>query len=174
MNQSSSLHPIQISSGSTTASIHSIGASLTSLSLNSKDIILSSASNTPFRYSGIIGRVAGRTRPYIINGTEYSPEILHGGVDAWDAKTWGVGLTTKDSLEFRLDDVSAGYPCNVSVRVVYTISEDQLRIVCEVTNNGAEDTIANPTNHSYFNLTGFKEMDLDSHVLAIPGISCKA
>jgi galactose mutarotase-like enzyme len=96
--------------------------------------------------------------------------MLHGGVDGWDSKIWTVGATNPDCVEFRLEDESAGYPCIISVRVVYTVSEGQVKIECAVTNEGMEDTIVNPTCHTYFNLTGFHEMGLASHLLSVPGM----
>ncbi|KAI0104627.1 galactose mutarotase-like domain-containing protein [Nemania sp. FL0031] len=104
------------------------------------------------------------------------PNTLHGGVVGWGKRIWEgpkpVGireipglegeLKGGESVEFTLrsEDGDEGFPGEVEVKVVYTTgktSEGALVLGMEYEAElvgGAEETVINMTNHSYFNLTG--------------------
>ena len=59
-----------------------------------------------------------------------------------------------------------GYPGNLNVKVTYTLSDDnELKISYEATSD--KTTIINLTNHSYFNLKGEGEGDVNDHVMLV-------
>ncbi|KAI1129810.1 galactose mutarotase-like domain-containing protein [Nemania abortiva] len=104
---------------------------------------------------------------------------LHGGVKGWGKRIWDgpkpIGtrsipgiegdLKGGESVEFTLrsEDGDEGFPGEVAVKVIYTtgkISEGGKEAIAlgmeyeaELV-GGAEETVINMTNHSYFNLTG--------------------
>ena len=58
-------------------------------------------------------------------------------------------------LTYHSKDGDAGYPGNMDVAVIYSLSNDnELSIKYEAVSD--KDTICNLTNHSYFNLDGFE------------------
>ncbi|KAF5010683.1 hypothetical protein FDECE_3143 [Fusarium decemcellulare] len=128
-----------------------------------------------------------------LNGKEYplaannAPNHLHGGNVGWSHRLWdgpkpvgtreipGVeGLQGGESVAFTLtsEDGDEGYPGTVEVAVVYTTGTQQVDgkevIVLAMEYEaklvgGADETIINMTNHSYFNLSG-KETIADTSI----------
>lgn len=98
---------------------------------------------------------------FTLNGKEYSLDVndgennLHSGFDSICHKMWQVTDEKDDSITFVYDkkDMELKFPGNVHMEVTYSVSDDnELRI--DYVANSDEDTIFNPTNHSYFNLGG--------------------
>lgn len=120
----------------------------------------------PPHFGAPIGRNANRIGGAVItiDGRDYKleanngPNNLHSGPDLYHSRIWDceAGERSEGSrLDFRLEspDGDQGYPGNASITVSYTLTEDDsLRIdyhmVCDA------DTVANFTNHCYFNLAG--------------------
>lgn len=117
-------------------------------------------------FGEIVGRNANRIggARYTLNGKEYvleannGPNNLHSGSDYYRNRIWGAEVLEEGdectvSFSIKSHDGDQGYPGNASITVSYTLtSEDALKIqyamICD------SDTIANMTNHSYFNLAG--------------------
>ncbi|KAK0710497.1 galactose mutarotase-like domain-containing protein [Apiosordaria backusii] len=103
---------------------------------------------------------------------------LHGGVVGWGKRIWNgptpVGIRTipgvgeiegGESVKFALtsEDGDEGFPGTVEATVIYTVGkqvQDRKEVVvlgieyeAELV-GGADETVINMTNHSYFNLTG--------------------
>jgi aldose 1-epimerase len=104
--------------------------------------------------------------------TNDGPNTLHGGVVGFDKVVWKVtDASVKDkgpqlALAYTSRDGEEGYPGNLKVDAVYTLTEDNtLRL--ELTAVTDKDTPVNLTQHSYFNLRGHG--DILSHELQIPG-----
>ena len=136
-----------------------------------KDVILgyddleSYRKNTP-HFGAPIGRNANRIGGAVItiDGKDYKlavnngPNNLHSGPDLYHNRIWDCQASETaqgDRLDFYLEspDGDQGYPGNAKITVSYTLSgDDSLRIdyhmVCDA------DTVANFTNHCYFNLAG--------------------
>lgn len=122
-------------------------------------------SNNP-HFGAIIGRNANRIGGAVItiDGKDYKleanngPNNLHSAPDLYHRRLWDCEAAETDEgscLTFFLKspDGDQGYPGNASIRVSYTLTEDDsIRIhyhmICDA------DTIANFTNHCYFNLAG--------------------
>ena len=102
---------------------------------------------------------------------------IHGGTKGfhnvvWDAKQY---RNSKEEdvveLHYLSPDGDQGYPGNLSVTVVYTLTnENELKIDYYASTD--KKTIVNLTNHTFFNLHGFASgiaKSINSHVLKIDG-----
>lgn len=115
----------------------------------------------------IVGRNANRIggAAFTLNGITYALVInsgsrnnLHSGPDyyrerLWDAEVEETGLGTRITFSLFSPDGDQNYPGNANIAVSYTLTPDNslrldYQMVCD------EDTIANFTNHAYFNLAG--------------------
>ena len=127
----------------------------------------------------IVGRYANRIANgrFTLNNMEYllaqneGDNHLHGGIRGFDKVYWqtetyknetGIGL----KLSYRSEEGEEGYPGNLSVTVDYTLTDaNELRIdYLAVTD---KPTVANLTNHTYFNLSGNGTGDILGHKLMI-------
>ena len=83
---------------------------------------------------------------------------LHGGTQGFDKKVWDSAVVPAAdgdclALSWFSRDTEQGYPGNLDVTVLYTLTENNaLRIDYQARTD--QDTIVNLTNHSYFNLAG--------------------
>jgi aldose 1-epimerase len=137
----------------------------------------------------ITGRYANRIANgrFNIDGVTYcldinnSPNSLHGGVVGFDKKVWevtkaeaGIGGAVLELHYYSLagegfepDDCAdgeEGYPGNLDVYVTYTLNDKNQLMMDYVATTDAP-TIVNLTNHTYWNLAGEGEGDINDHVL---------
>lgn len=92
---------------------------------------------------------------------------LHGGFQGLDKKLWNFRCTA-DAVEFHitLADGEEGFPGEMEVTVTYRLGEDNgLRIDYNAWSTA--DTVANFTNHTYFNLNGQGSGPVWNHVLQL-------
>ncbi len=111
-----------------------------------------------------VGRVANRIgeAKFTLNGTEYTLDknnganSLHGGFDGWSMRVWDAEVCEVcNSVRFSLTSphMDQGFPGEMKVSVTYTLTaESALEIQYDAVSD--RDTIFNPTNHAYFNLSG--------------------
>ena len=117
-------------------------------------------SNNPY-FGAIVGRYANRIAhgSFLLEGKTYSvpknngDNSLHGGTRGFDKVVWKA-KPIKDGIELSYvsRDGEQGYPGTLTATVRYTLNDDGLRIEYSATTS--KPTVANLTNHSYFNLAG--------------------
>lgn len=114
----------------------------------------------------IIGRYANRIggAAFTLNGTRYElyanngPNNLHSAPDLYHRRIWEVELDESDpgsrvSFSLFSPDGDQGYPGNADITVSYTLTPDN-SVSIEYHMVSDADTVANFTNHCYFNLAG--------------------
>lgn len=128
---------------------------------------------TPY-FGAIVGRYGNRIAngKFNLDGVDYTlaqndaNNHLHGGIKGFDKVVWdAIPIITNSEVSLKLDYLSAdgeeGYPGNLKVTVIYTLSDDnELKIKYQAVTD--KKTHINLTNHSYFNLTAdFNKKILD-------------
>jgi aldose 1-epimerase len=123
-----------------------------------------------------VGRYANRIAhaTFTLDGATYTlakndgDNHLHGGFNkrVWTAKDVSSGAGPALELTYLSKDGEEGFPGNLSVKVVYTLTdENELKIDYSATTD--KDTVLNLTNHAYFNLAGQGNGDILQHQLMI-------
>jgi aldose 1-epimerase len=114
------------------------------------------------------GRYANRIKngKFILDGKEYQltqnmgNDILHGGKEGFDKKTWQVALVNEfpnPTLEFKYlcKDGEEGFPGNLETIIRFELN-DENELSYEFTATTDKPTAVNLTHHSYFNLNNGK------------------
>lgn len=127
----------------------------------------------------IAGRVGNRIAKgrFTLDGEEHKlainngPNSLHGGLKGFDKRIWTVISKPSDKnpsikLKYVSADGEEGYPGELTAIVTYTLTSDNgIRIDYDV--RTTKHTIANLTNHTYFNLSGGKDSTILNHKMQI-------
>ncbi|MGQ7519517.1 aldose epimerase family protein [Streptococcus suis] len=121
----------------------------------------------------VAGRISGAQAE--IKGTRYQftenepGRTLHGGIDTANEQYWDVALDhEKNQVTFGivLKDGFNGFPGDVRVEAIYGLT-DQNELTVDYRAVSSKDTIFNPTNHIYFNLTGDFQQSVADHEIRI-------
>lgn len=164
------------------------GGIITSLTMPDKngkmaDIVLGYDSlegyvtNNPY-FGALIGRFGNRIAKgkFSLDGKSYTLAVnnlgnhLHGGIKGFDKVIWNIEEQEVDEgvalkLTYLSKDMEEGYPGNLNVQVIYTLTDNnELKVDYKATTD--KKTIINLTQHSYFNLSGGKQ-DILSHELVL-------
>lgn len=166
--------------------VQTLGAGIQALEMPDKngkmaDVVLGfdnpqDYANPDFGYQGlIVGRWANRIRDgkFTFNGVEYhTPQnqgtwTLHGG-GRFSFTPWEVDDTSDNSVTFKRfsPDGEDGFGGNFTMWVKYILTDDNIvRIEYKILSDA--DTVANPTNHAYFNLSNDTSSTIENHILMI-------
>ncbi len=131
-------------------------------------------------FGAVVGRYGNRIAKgrFPLDGREYAlavnngPNHLHGGVKGFDKVVWqfdsAVSKPGTGSIGFKRvsPDGEEGYPGNLSVRVLYTLTAAN-ELIVDYTATTDKPTPINLTQHSYFNLGGHAAEEITGHVLTI-------
>lgn len=120
--------------------------------------------------AGRISQAQAEISGTIYHFTENEPgRTLHGGVDTANQQYWEVVLDEEGQkviFELLLADGFNGFPGNIKVRAIYQLTDqNELKVDYEAVSD--KDTLFNPTNHVYFNLTGDFQKSVENHQLKI-------
>ncbi|MEO8594028.1 MAG: aldose epimerase family protein [Candidatus Solibacter sp.] len=142
------------------------------------DDVASYQKGTAF-FGALIGRYGNRIgkAQFKLDGATYklpandNGNTLHGGPEGFDKHIWAAvpgngpdGQTLE--LSYVSKDGEMGFPGNLTTKVTYTLTNNnELKIDYSATTD--KTTVANLTNHSYFNLGGAGEGDILSHEVMI-------
>jgi len=120
--------------------------------------------NSPY-FGAIVGRCANRIAHgrFRLDGKEYrlatnnGPHHLHGGSKGFDKACWHAETSPGGSPSVKFTHLSPdgdeGYPGNLAVTVVYTLTDDNA-LTIDYTATTDQVTPINLSNHAYFNLAG--------------------
>lgn len=127
-------------------------------------------------FGALIGRYGNRIAngKFELDGKEYTlakndgPNHLHGGKKGFDKVLWTASETRSEDgpalkLQYHSKDMEEGYPGNLDVTVVYTLTDnDELRVDYSASTD--KKTVLNLTQHTYFNLSPESETILDEEL----------
>ncbi len=116
-------------------------------------------------FGAFVGRYANRigNARFTLSGKEYhvtaneGPNTLHGG-RGYHLRTWKLEKTAEGAvLSLRDPDGTEGFPGNLELTVEVVLTEAN-ELVFRYSAVSDADTVVNFTNHSYFNLSGEKNI----------------
>jgi aldose 1-epimerase len=127
-------------------------------------------------FGATIGRYGNRIEngEFVIDKVKYTLAVnngknhIHGGLKGFNNVVWDAKQTNSNEIEFtRISpDMEEGYPGNLTVSVHYKLTDDnELQINYKATTD--KPTIVNLTNHSFFNLAGEGNGNVNNHLLTI-------
>lgn len=132
-------------------------------------------STEPF-FGATIGRYANRIAngKFTLDGKTYSLPLnngyntLHGGTKGFHHQVWTAQKLgdTALQLEYESKDQEEGFPGNLKVKLIYTLTEEN-GLKMEYLATTDQKTVINLTNHAYFNLNGMGSGTILNHHLQI-------
>ena len=170
-----------------TAEIINFGGVIHSLKVPDKngnflDVILGHNTVEEYRTDGashgaLIGRYGNRIGKgkINVNGVDYQLALndnginhLHGGNIGYSRRVWNIDSVSENSVTLSLvdEDGTENYPGTIRLAVTYTLTDDnsfdiEYRAITD------KDTYFNPTNHAYFNLSGYNSGPITDHLMKI-------
>ncbi|QHS61436.1 aldose epimerase family protein [Chitinophaga agri] len=127
-------------------------------------------------YGGIVGRYGNRIAKgkFKVDGKEYSLAVnngvnhLHGGKKGFNDVVWDAEQPNDHTLKLHYlsKDGEEGYPGNLDITLTYELTDsNEVKIDYSATTDKA--TVVNLTNHSFFNLHGAGNGDINDHIMYI-------
>lgn len=128
-------------------------------------------------FGGLIGRYGNRIAKarFTLDGQTYmlpannGENSLHGGEKGFDKVYWNIEKMSGDSslkLTYKSPDGEQGYPGNLDVTVLYTLSSaNELKIEYNAVTD--KPTPVNLTSHAYFNLSAGADSTILGHELML-------
>ena len=131
---------------------------------------------TEIYYGTLIGRYGNRIAngQFTLNDSVYTlaknngENHLHGGIKGFNNVVWDAKKLDDQTLELTYLSVDGeeGYPGNLNVKVVYKLTdENELKVEYWATTD--KPTPVNLTQHSFFNLKGAGNGDVNDHIMQI-------
>ncbi len=135
--------------------------------------------NTSY-FGATVGRFGNRIKDgkFTLEGKEHTlatnndpggvPCHLHGGIKGFDKVLWSGEAAGSSGVEFTYlsKDGEEGYPGNLTVKVTYTLNDDnELKWEARATTDAT--TILNVVHHSYWNLSGDPNASINDHILTL-------
>ncbi|MGM0125301.1 aldose 1-epimerase [Enterococcus sp. AZ194] len=131
-------------------------------------------------FGATVGRVAGRIsygegRLSDSSKVDLSkndpPHHLHGGFVGLDNQFWVArSYKTREAgtvvFSLLLPDKMEGYPGNLMIQTYYTLTNEN-QLIIKYRAYSDRETLFNPTNHMYFNLSGSMTSDISTHRLSL-------
>lgn len=161
-------------------SVINYGARIQSLKVGGIDVVLGFDTLTNYRdikqnFGAVVGRYIGRIigGHLTIDDKHYQLQVgtngdcSHGGTPSFSQRFWTIESATESSITLRYvsPDGENGFPSELSISTTYTLANDALRIDYEATTT--KPTVLNPSNHSFFNLSGDLSSDVMDEYLVI-------
>lgn len=127
-------------------------------------------------YGGIVGRYGNRIAKgkFKVDGKEYTLATnngvnhLHGGKVGFNDVVWDAEQPNDHTLKLHYvsKDGEEGYPGNLDITLTYELTDsNEVKIDYKATTDKA--TVVNLTNHSFFNLHGAGNGDINDHIMYI-------
>ena len=125
-------------------------------------------------FGSTVGRVANRisNATFQLDGKEYKlTSNIHGGAVGFDKRIWNIEEVSKGKevalrLTYLSKDGEEGFPGNLNLTISYTLTQNnELKIDYLATTDKATPVVL--TNHSYFNLSGNKQVKVLNTELTI-------
>jgi aldose 1-epimerase len=127
-------------------------------------------------YGALIGRFGNRIAKgkFTLEGKQYSlflnngPNTLHGGKPGYQSVVWDAIQTDSTTLEltYLSKDMEGGFPGNLTIKVVYILTDDNgLKVNYEASTD--KTTVINLTSHPFFNLNGAGSGTILNHKVQI-------
>ena len=182
----STLHLYTLTNGEMQMSATNWGARIQSLSVAGTDVVLGFDTLEQYQtikqnFGAVVGRYIGRIigGTYVLDGDtahlqlQGSGDCGHGGNPNFAGRLWSLvpgSLTdTTMTLRYISPDGENGFPGELTLLTTYTLTRDAVRIDYQA--RTTRPTVLNPSNHSFFNLTGDLSSDILSEQLWINGDS---
>lgn len=158
------------------------GARIQSLRVGGQDVVLGFDTDSLSKYTtvkqnfgAIVGRYIGRILggKLTIDGQNYqlqtgsNGDCSHGGTPSFSQQYWTLINLSDETITLRYvsPDGENGFPGELTLDVTYTLTPDALRIDYSATTT--KPTVLNPSNHTFFNLTGDLSTDILTEHLTI-------
>jgi aldose 1-epimerase len=133
-----------------------------------------------FYFGSTVGRFGNRIKDgkFTLDGKNYTlatnnepggiPCALHGGLKGFDKVLWSGKPVDGNGVEFTYTakDGEEGYPGNLTVKVTYSLNNDN-ELKWEVKATTDAPTIINVVHHSYWNLSGDPTTSINDHILTL-------